>query len=90
MLEHCAVAAESATGDREGIVEADQAEVSDGIDDRKTVVAFFKSHSGVDAMVAIERIAEDAHRAGFAVELMALEQGSRHIRRGDIERPLVK
>src|SRR5437764_2399278 len=78
LLEHRGVAAERAADDREAVAARENHQVSGRIVERvSTEAAALVSVAGVDAVVAVEWIADDAGHAGLAVELAPVEEGQR-------------
>ena len=53
-------------------------------------VPVLSTATGVEPVVSIERIADDSHQSGLAIELMALEQLAGRVRRRQIERSLIE
>src|SRR5438132_990981 len=90
LFEDGAVAAEAGADHRKRIAEALQKDVPERIDEREVVIAVLEADAGVDAVIAIERIADDAHHAGLAIELVALEEilraaGEERVKRAVVE-----
>src|SRR5205823_1835793 len=90
LLEHGRVAAERAADDREAVAAREHGQVSELIVERVTEAAALVSDARVDAVVAVEGIAEDAGDAGLALELVPFEERLRALVGSEIEGAVVE
>src|SRR5205823_4535901 len=90
LLEHGGVAAERAADDGEVVAAVDQKEIAELVDLRVVDVARLVAGADVEAVVTIERIADDADGAGLAEELSAVHLGGEDVGGRDVERAVVE